>query len=106
MLNSMARQRDITKRSPDELLEGKLRDAQRIRRLTTLLHRPPGPGPDIRPSFDAHLDLWETCCTDGKLPAAVEMGSRGGSAKTDKPRGPAALSPKQPRDLAHTARHA
>jgi hypothetical protein len=79
-------------------------DRERIRRLTALLQRAPGPGPDnFRLSVDAQLKLWEYCSAVGKLPAAVEMGSRGGSAKTDKPRGPAALSPKRRRDIARKA---
>ena len=78
-------------------------DRKRIRRLAALLQRAPGPRPDIRPSLDAHLVLWDTCFTDGKLPAAVEMGGRGGSAKTDKPKGLAKLSPEHRQEIREKA---
>jgi len=52
-------------------------DQQRLRRLATLLQRPPNLV-DIRPVLDSHLELWEKCST--KTPAAVELGRRGGRA--------------------------
>jgi hypothetical protein len=82
------------------------KDRERIQRLTALLLRAiEPPEPDIRPSLDSHLNLWESCSTDATV-SAVELGRRGGRAnkgKTGIVKGFAAMSPEDRRAIQEKA---